>query len=155
VNKKGLSVWKLAYSFSVSIKFCAKKFPNFLPGTLAFYRTLLRAKYVPSLVKIHLRMLILVFTSMLCGKNLTLVTLKINRVPDSRPADVANIDTSVTLIRVFKNVVWKSQIASGKCSMESWSTCSQGCYTVKNVPSDLDLWPMTLKINTAPESPKD
>jgi hypothetical protein len=35
------------------------------------------------------------------------------------PADVANIDTSVALIRVFKNVVWKSQIASGKCSTES------------------------------------
>ena len=35
------------------------------------------------------------------------------------PADVANIDTSVALIRVFKNVVWKSQIANGKCSMES------------------------------------
>jgi hypothetical protein len=24
--------------------------------------------------------------------------------------------------------------------------CSQGCYMVKNLPSDLDLWPMTLKI---------
>ena len=43
--------------------------------------------YVPSLVKIHWRMLILVFTRMLRGKNLTWwhwpLTLKINRVPDT------------------------------------------------------------------------
>jgi hypothetical protein len=32
--------------------------------------------------------------------------------------------------------------------------CSQGCYTVKKSPSDLDLWPMTLKINRVPDSPK-
>jgi hypothetical protein len=48
------------------------------------FQTLLRTKYVPSLVKIHWRMLILVFTRMLCGKNLTLwpwpLTLKINKV---------------------------------------------------------------------------
>jgi hypothetical protein len=30
--------------------------------------------------------------------------------------------------------------------------CSQGCYMVKNLPSDLDLWPMTLKINRVPDS---
>jgi hypothetical protein len=35
------------------------------------FLTLLRTKYVPSLVKIHWRMLILVFTRMLRGKNLT------------------------------------------------------------------------------------
>ena len=33
--------------------------------------------------------------------------------------------------------------------------CSQGCYTVKKLPSDLDLGPMTLKINRVPESPKN
>ena len=33
--------------------------------------------------------------------------------------------------------------------------CSQGCYMVTNLPSDLDLWPMTLKINRVPDSPKD
>ena len=51
------------------------------------FQTLLRTTYVPSLGKIHWRMLILVFTRMLCGKNLTLwpwpLTLKINKVPDS------------------------------------------------------------------------
>ena len=36
------------------------------------FQILLRTKYVPSLVKIHWRMLILVFTRMLCSKNLTL-----------------------------------------------------------------------------------
>ena len=35
------------------------------------FQTLLRTKLVPSLVKIHWRMLILVFTRMLCGKSLT------------------------------------------------------------------------------------
>jgi hypothetical protein len=52
------------------------------------FQTLLRTTYVPSLVKIHWRILILVFTRMLCGKNLTRwpwsLTLKINRIPDSR-----------------------------------------------------------------------
>ena len=33
--------------------------------------------------------------------------------------------------------------------------CSQGCYAVKIWPGDLDLWPMTLKINTVPDSLKD
>ena len=49
------------------------------------FQILLRTMYVPSLVKIHWKMLILVFTRMLCGKNLTPwpLTLKINRVPDS------------------------------------------------------------------------
>ena len=33
--------------------------------------------------------------------------------------------------------------------------CSQGCYTVKNLPGDLDHLPMTLKINSVPNYPKD
>jgi hypothetical protein len=51
------------------------------------FQTLLRTKYVPSLVKIHWKMLILVFTRMFHGKKFTQwpwpLTLKINRVPDS------------------------------------------------------------------------
>ena len=35
------------------------------------FQIVLRTKHVPSLVKIHWRMLILEFTRMLCGKNLT------------------------------------------------------------------------------------
>jgi hypothetical protein len=57
------------------------------------FQMLLRSKHVPSLVKIHWRMLIL--------------------------------------------------------------ECSQGCYAVKILPGDIDLWPMTLKINRVPDSPKD
>jgi hypothetical protein len=33
--------------------------------------------------------------------------------------------------------------------------CSQGCYAVKIWPGDIDFWPMTLKINRVPDSPKD
>jgi hypothetical protein len=33
--------------------------------------------------------------------------------------------------------------------------CLQGCYAVKIWPGDIDLWPMTLKINRVPDSPKD
>jgi hypothetical protein len=57
------------------------------------FQILLKSKYVPSLVKIHWRMLIL--------------------------------------------------------------ECSQGCYAVKIWPGDIDLWPMTLKINMVLDSPKD
>ena len=55
------------------------------PWKSIWFQILLRFKYVPSLVKIHWRMLILVFTRMLRSKNLTPwpLTLKINRVPDS------------------------------------------------------------------------
>jgi hypothetical protein len=33
--------------------------------------------------------------------------------------------------------------------------CSQWCYAVTIWPVDIDLWPMTLKINRVPDSPKD
>jgi hypothetical protein len=33
--------------------------------------------------------------------------------------------------------------------------CSKGCYAVTICPCDLDLWPMTLKINRIPDSLKD
>ena len=36
-----------------------------------------------------------------------------------------------------------------------WQECSQGCYAVKIWPGDIDLWPMTLKINMVLDSPKD
>jgi hypothetical protein len=55
------------------------------PWKSIWFQILLRSRYVPSLVKIHWRMLILVFTRMLRSKNMTPwpLTLKINRVPDS------------------------------------------------------------------------
>ena len=33
--------------------------------------------------------------------------------------------------------------------------CSQGCYAVKILSGDIDLSPMTLKINRVPDSPMD
>ena len=63
------------------------------PWKSIWFQILSRTKYVPSLVKIHWRMLIL--------------------------------------------------------------ECSQGCYRVKIRPCDLDLWPMTLKINRFSDSLKD
>jgi hypothetical protein len=148
------------------------------------FQILLRSKYVPSLVKIHRRMLILVFTRMLRSKNLTRwhwsLTLQINRVADS-PKDyvctkfgqnpLKDLDSRVitrmlcgknltlwpwksigfqTLVRTkyvpsFVKIHWRMLILE----------CSQGCYAVKIWPGDIDLWPMTWKINRVPDSPKD
>ena len=103
------------------------------------FQTLLRTKYVSSLVKIHWRMLILVFARMLCGKKLTPwpLTLKINRF---------QTPLRTKYVASFVKIHWRMLILE----------CSQGCYTVKkNIPSDLDLWPMTLKINRVQDSLKD
>jgi hypothetical protein len=76
------------------------------------FQILLRSKNVPSLVKIHWRMLILVFTRMLCSKNLTLwhwksigfqTLLRTKYVP--------------SLVKIH----WRILILE----------CSQGCYAVK------------------------
>jgi hypothetical protein len=101
------------------------------------FQALPRIKYVPSLVKIHWRILILVFTRMLCGKNLT-----------QWPWPWKSIGFQ-TLLRTkyvsrLVKIHWRMLILE----------CSQGCYTVTNLPSDLDRWPMTLKINRVPDSPK-
>ena len=99
-------------------------------------QTLVRTKHVQSLVKIHWGMLILVFTKMLCGKNLTPwpLTLKINRVPDS-PKDyvctkfgqnpLKDVDS-----RVFTRMLCSKNLTRGH-------------------------WPLTWKINRIPDSPKD
>jgi hypothetical protein len=84
------------------------------------FQTLLRTKYVPCLVKIHWRILILVFTRMLCGKNLTRWPWK-------------SIGFQ-TLLRT-KYVPSLVKIHGRMLILE----CSQGCYTVKIWP--LDLWP--------------
>jgi hypothetical protein len=113
-------------------------------------------------------MLILVFTRMLCSKNLAPwpLTLKINRVPDS-PKDyvctkfgqnpLKNVDSRVfTRMLRGKNLTrwpWKSigfQTLLRTKYVPSlvkihWRMlilkCSQGCYAVKIWPGDLDLWP--------------
>ena len=93
------------------------------------FQTLLRTKYVPSLVKIHWRMLILVFTRMLHCQNLTQwhwpLTLKINRVPDSPK------DYKCKYVPSLVKIHWRMLILE----------CSQGCYAVNIWSSDLDLWP--------------
>ena len=104
------------------------------------FQTLLRNKYVPSLVKIHWRMLILVFTRMFCGKNLTWwpwpLTLKITRF---------QIFLRTKYVPSLVKIHWKMLILE----------CSQGCYRVKIRLCDLDLWPMTLKINKVQDFHKD
>jgi hypothetical protein len=62
-----------------------------------------------------------VFTRMLCGKNLTLW-----------PWQSIGLQTLVRTKYVpsLGKIHWRMLILE----------CSQGCYTVKNLPSDLDLW---------------
>jgi hypothetical protein len=93
------------------------------------FQTLLRTKYVPSLVKIHWRMLILecsqgcyMVTKLPSDIDRWPMTLKINRVPDS-PNDY--------VCTKFGKIHWRMLILE----------CSQGCYVVKIWPGDIDLWP--------------
>ena len=100
------------------------------------FQILLRTNYVPSLVKIHWRMLILVFTKMLRSKNLTQwhwpLTLKINRVPDS-----------------LKDLVCTKFCQNPLKDVDSRLFTRMLCGT------NLTPWPLTLKINRVPNSPKD
>jgi hypothetical protein len=122
-----------------------------------------------------------VFTRMLHGKNLTPwpLILKINRVPDS-PKDYMYVCTKFArsqgvifrrgdtprfaLPLLILNLLEVSVMnffpkINGLTNKFHWRMlileCSQGCYTVKIWPGDIDLWPMTLKINRVPDSPKD
>jgi hypothetical protein len=103
------------------------------------FQTLLRTKYVPSLVKIHWRMLILE-----CSQGCYAVK---NWPLDLWPWKSIGFQTLLRTKYVpsLVKIHWRMLILE----------CSQGCYTVNNLPSDLDLWPMTLKINRVPDSPKD
>ena len=100
------------------------------------FLVLLRSKYVPSLVKIHWRMLILVFTRMLCGKNLTPwpLNLKINKVSDS-PKDHVFTKFGQNPLKDVDSRVF-TRMLRGK-NLTRWH------------------WPLTLKINRVPDSPKD
>jgi hypothetical protein len=88
------------------------------------FQTLLRTKYVPSLVKIHWRRLILVFTRMSHGKNLT-------RWPWPWKSIGFQIFLRTKYVPSLVKIHWKMLILE----------CSQGCYRVKIRPCDLDLWP--------------
>jgi hypothetical protein len=103
------------------------------------FQILLRTKYVPSLVKIHWRMLILVFTRKICSKK--------NWPGDLWPWKSIGFQIFLRTKYVISlvKIHWKMLILE----------CSQGCYRVKIRPCDLDLWPMTLKINRVLDSPQD
>jgi hypothetical protein len=114
----------------------SKKF-TLWPWKLIGFQTLLRTKYVPSLVKIHWRMLILE-----CSQGCYAVKIW--------PGDIdlwpwKSIGFQILLrTKYVPNLVkihWRILILE----------CSQGCYAVKIWPLDLWLW----KINRVPDSHKD
>jgi hypothetical protein len=116
------------WSKSIEGCYAVKNWPlDLWPWKSIGFQTFLRTMYVPSLVKIHWRMLILE-----CSQGCYVVkiwpgdihlwpmTWKINRVPDS-------LKDIPSLVKIH----WRM------LNLE----CSQGCYMVNNLPSDLDLWP--------------
>jgi hypothetical protein len=100
------------------------------------FQILLRSKYVPSLVKIHWRMLILVFTRMLRSKDIDLrpITLKINRVPDY-PKDYVCTKFGQNPLKDLDSRVFTRMLCSKNLTL--WP------------------WPLTLKINRVPDSRND
>jgi hypothetical protein len=105
------------------------------------FKTLLRNKYVPSLVKINWRILILE-----CSQGCYAVKVWPDDL-DLWPWKSIGFQTllSTKYVPSVVKIHWRMLILE----------CSQGCYTVKIWPVDLDLWPMTLKINRVPDSLKD
>ena len=105
------------------------------------FQTLLRTMYVPSLVKIHWRMLILECSQGCYAKK------KLPSDLDLWPWKSIGFQTLLRTKYVpsLVKIHWRMLILE----------CSQGCYAVKIWQGDLDLWPMTLKINRAPDSLKD
>ena len=105
------------------------------------FQILLRSKYVPSLVKIHWRMLILE-----CSQGCYALKIWPGDL-DLWPWKSIEFQTLVRTKYVLSlvKIHWRMLIL----------VCSQGCYAVKTWPSDIDLWPITWKINRVPDSPKD
>ena len=93
------------------------------------FQIFLRTKYVPSLVKIHWRMLILVFTRMLRSKKFDPVTLTFDLWPWKSIEFQTLLRT--THVPSLVKIHWRILILE----------CSQGCYAVKIWPCYLDLWP--------------
>jgi hypothetical protein len=91
------------------------------------FQTLLRTKYVPSLVKIHWRMLILE-----CSQGCYTVKYLPNDL-DLWPWKYLEFQTPLRTKYVpsLVKIHWRMLILG----------CSQGCYAVNIWPSDLDLWP--------------
>ena len=110
---------------------CGKKFD---PVTLKINRVSDFLKdYVPSLVKIHWKMLILE-----CSQGCYRVKIRL-----------CDLDLWPWKSIGFQ-IFLRSKYVPGLVKIH-WMMlileCSQGCYAVKIWTGDLDLWPMTLKIN--------
>jgi hypothetical protein len=143
------------------------------------FQILLRSKYVPSLVKIHWRILILE-----CSQGWYAVKIwpgdLDNRVPDypKYVPSLVKIHWRMLILECsqgcYVEKIWPLDLWPGKSigfqtllrtiyvpSLVNvhWRMlileCSQGCYAVQIWPSDLDRWPMALKIKRVPDSPKD
>jgi hypothetical protein len=89
------------------------------------FQIFLRSKYVPGLVKIHWRMLILE-----CSQGCYMVKIW---PLDLWPWNSIGFQTLLRTMYIpsLVKIHWMMLILE----------CSQGCHTVKNLPSDLDLWP--------------
>ena len=105
------------------------------------FQILLRTMYVPSLVKIHWRMLILE-----CSQGCYVVKIWPGDL-DLWPWKSLEFQTLLrtTYVPSLVKIHWRMLILEG----------TQGCYSVNIWPGDIDLWPMTLKINRVPDSSKD
>ena len=89
------------------------------------FQILLRTKYVPSLVKIHWKMLILVFTGYYVVK-IWPSDLDLWHWKSIRFQILLRTKYVPSLVKIH----WRMLIL----------VCSQGCYAVKIWPGDLDLW---------------
>jgi hypothetical protein len=91
------------------------------------FQILLMTKYVPSLVKIHWRMLILE-----CSQGCGMVKIWPGDL-DLWPWKSIGIQTLLRIKYVpsLVNIHWRMLILE----------CSHGCYVVKIWPCDIDLWP--------------
>jgi hypothetical protein len=140
VHKTKTIQWTIKYAKQNTIQWTIKYTKQGQRKSIGF-QILLRTKYVPSLVKIHWRMLILE-----CSQGCYAVQIWPSDF-DLWPWKSIGFQTLIRTkyVRSLVKIHWKMLILE----------CSQGCYVVKIWPSDLDHWPMTLKINSIPDSPKD
>jgi hypothetical protein len=129
-NKKSWETSKYKGSAKRGVSPRLKIWPGDLdlwPWTSIGFQIFLRTKYVPGLVKIHWKMLILE-----CSQGC--YRLKIRPLTfDLRPWKSIGFQTLIRTKHVPRlvKVHWRMLILE----------CSQGCYRVKIRPCDLDLWP--------------
>jgi hypothetical protein len=126
------------------------------------FQILLRTKFVPSLVKIHWRMLILE-----CSQGCYTVT---NLPSDQHPCEHSRINilqwiltklgTYIVLRRVWNSIDFQGQGVKGQGHLVNLLPCNildSRVFTRMLRGKNLTRWhwPLTLKINRVPDSPKD